>query len=90
MSRGRRDDPEAADVGAPDHREEGRPGDEPGDPAAGRYGGGGVSGLSSLARLLLWDYDRGTLAYDLLCLALLLFLFLVPPQWLGDPIAGRP
>lgn len=38
-------------------------------------------------RLLLWDFDRGTLAYELLCLLLLLFLFLTPPGWLADPMA---
>ena len=42
------------------------------------------------ARLLLWDYDRGSLAYDALCLALLLFILLVPPAWLGDPLVIGP
>ena len=37
-------------------------------------------------RFLLWDYDRGSLAYDLLCVLMLLFIVLVPPAWLGDPL----
>ena len=41
-------------------------------------------------RLLLWAYERGSLPYDLLCLALLSFLFLVPPGWLGDPMRIVP
>jgi hypothetical protein len=38
------------------------------------------------SRLLLWDYERGSLAYDVLVLLLLLFVLLVPPTWLGDPM----
>ncbi len=53
--------------------------------------GGRVAGaLRPLPRLLLWDFERGSLAYDLLCLALLLLVFLVPPGWLGDPLVPRP
>jgi hypothetical protein len=44
---------------------------------------------SRLARLLLWDFDRGTLAYDLLWIVMVLFLALVPPAWLGDPLVVR-
>ena len=43
-----------------------------------------------LTRLLLWDYGRASLPYDVLCLLLLLFLFLVPPAWLEDPMAVFP
>jgi hypothetical protein len=46
--------------------------------------------LSPRARLLLWDYERGSLPYDLLCLILLLVLFLVPPALLGDPMVIHP
>lgn len=46
--------------------------------------------MSPLARLLLWSYERGSLAYDLLCLVVLLFLLLVPRSWLADPMAVRP
>ena len=37
-------------------------------------------------RFLLWDYERGSLPYDVLCLLMLLFIVLVPPAWLGDPL----
>ena len=43
-----------------------------------------------LLRLLLWDFERGSLAYDALCLLILLFVFLLPPAWLGDPMALLP
>ncbi len=46
--------------------------------------------LSASARLLLWDYDRGGLAYDLACLSILLLLLLVPPGWWGDPLWSGP
>jgi hypothetical protein len=49
-----------------------------------------VDNLSPRARLLLWDYTRGSLPYDLLCLLLLLLMLLVPPIWLGDPMVPRP
>ena len=46
--------------------------------------------LLPLSRLLLWDYSRGSLPYDVLCVVLLLFIVFVPPAWLGDPfVAGR-
>jgi hypothetical protein len=44
---------------------------------------------SPAARLLFWDYERGSLAYDLLCLLMLLFVLLAPPGWLGDPMVPR-
>jgi hypothetical protein len=46
--------------------------------------------LSPLTRLLLWDYDRGTLAYELFCLVLLLLLLLSPAGFWGDPMAFAP
>lgn len=39
-----------------------------------------------MSRLLLWDYPRGSVPYDVLCAALLLLVFLIPPAWLGDPM----
>jgi hypothetical protein len=45
---------------------------------------------SSLARLLLWDYERGGLAYDVACLVVLAILLLVPPSWWGDPLRSFP
>jgi hypothetical protein len=49
-----------------------------------------VSTLSGLPRLVLWDYERGSLHYDLFCVLLLLIMLLVPPHWLGDPMLVRP
>jgi hypothetical protein len=49
-----------------------------------------AASLSRRARVLLWDFERGSLAYDLLCLFLLLLLLLVPAAWWGDPMAPRP
>ena len=46
--------------------------------------------MNPRARLLLWSYERGSLAYDLLWLVVLLFLVLVPRAWLADPMAVRP
>lgn len=46
--------------------------------------------MSPRARLLLWSFERGELAYDLVWVLVLLFLFLVPPAWLADPMAARP
>jgi hypothetical protein len=46
--------------------------------------------LSPRARRLLWDYARGSLAYDLLCLLLFSAVFAVPPSWWGDPMWVRP
>jgi len=44
--------------------------------------------LLPVSRLLLWDYGRGSLPYDVICVMLLVFIFLVPPSWLGDPMAA--
>lgn len=49
-----------------------------------------ASDLSPRARLLLWDYERGSRPYDLLCLLLFLVVFTVPPSWWGDPMWVRP
>ena len=46
--------------------------------------------LSLLARVLLWDFERGSMAYDLLCLGLLAFLLLASPVWLKDPMVVGP
>ena len=47
-------------------------------------------GLSRRARLLLWDFTRGSLAYDLLCLLILVLLLLVPVAWWRDPMRMVP
>lgn len=47
-------------------------------------------GLSRQARLLLWDFSRGSVAYDLLLLLMLLVLLLVPVSWWHDPMRSWP
>jgi hypothetical protein len=41
---------------------------------------------SRAARVLLWDYNRLSGPYMILCLVLLAFVLLVPPEWLRDPM----
>ncbi len=40
-----------------------------------------------LVRAFYWTDDRATLAYDLWVIAILAFVWLTPPGWLGDPTA---
>jgi hypothetical protein len=42
--------------------------------------------LTGLTRLLLWDYARGGLAYDVLCLVMALIVFFAPDGLLADPM----
>ncbi len=35
-----------------------------------------------------WTYDRATWQYDLMVIAILAFVWLTPPSWLGDPMAS--
>ena len=44
---------------------------------------------SVLVRLLLWDYGRGSLAYDLALLLAVLLVLLVPAGFWGDPLRVR-
>jgi hypothetical protein len=44
---------------------------------------------STLVRLLLWDYGRGSLAYDLAVLLVVLLVLLVPASFWGDPLRVR-
>ena len=37
---------------------------------------------------LFWTFDRGTWQYDLMVIAILAFVWLTPPDWLGDPTAS--
>ncbi len=46
--------------------------------------------LTPRTRLMLWDYERATLAYELMWLLILLFVLLVPAAWLGDPMVAAP
>jgi hypothetical protein len=41
---------------------------------------------SEAVRLLLWDYARGSLAYDLAFVTVVLLVLLVPGGFWGDPL----
>ena len=41
---------------------------------------------SATVRLLLWDYARGSLAYDLAVAVVLLLILVVPGGFWGDPL----
>src|SRR5262245_29160739 len=41
-------------------------------------------------RAFFWTDERATLPYDLWVVAILSFVWLVPPDWLGDPTATGP
>ena len=45
----------------------------------------GARGLFN--RAFFWTDERATLPYDLWVIAILAFVWLVPPDWLGDPMA---
>jgi len=45
----------------------------------------GARGLFN--RAFFWTDERATLPYDLWVIAILAFVWLVPPAWLGDPVA---
>jgi hypothetical protein len=49
----------------------------------------GASRLTPLVRVLLWDYERGSVAYDLALLVVALVLGLVPGGFWGDPLWWR-
>ncbi len=42
--------------------------------------------LSPLVRFILWDYERGSLPYDVAFVLVLLALLLVPGGYWGDPL----
>jgi hypothetical protein len=44
---------------------------------------------SRLFRLLLWDFSRGSLAYDLAFVVVVLLVLLVPGGFWGDPLWAR-
>jgi CDP-diacylglycerol--glycerol-3-phosphate 3-phosphatidyltransferase len=48
----------------------------------------GVRGVFN--RAFFWTDERATLPYDLWVLAILAFVWLTPPDWLGDPMASGP
>ena len=39
---------------------------------------------------LFWTFERATWQYDLMVIAILAFVWLTPPEWLGDPMASGP
>ena len=39
---------------------------------------------------LFWTYERTTWQYDLMVVAILSFIWLTPPDFLGDPTATGP
>jgi CDP-diacylglycerol--glycerol-3-phosphate 3-phosphatidyltransferase len=48
-----------------------------------------ASGLRGvLLRAFYWTDERATVAYDLWVIAILAFVWVTPPDWLGDPIAA--
>jgi hypothetical protein len=57
--------------------------DEPGRPAA-------WTPATVVWRAFYWTYDRATWQYDLWVIAILAFVWLTPPDWLGDPTANGP
>ncbi len=46
--------------------------------------------LLALWRVFFWTYDRATWQYDVMVIAILAFIWLTPPGWLGDPMASGP
>jgi hypothetical protein len=45
-----------------------------------------MTNLSPLVRFLLWDYERGSLAYDVAFVLVLLVLLIAPGGFWGDPL----
>ena len=39
---------------------------------------------------LFWTFERATWPYDLMVIAILGFVWLTPPNWIGDPTATGP
>ena len=48
----------------------------------------GVRGFFN--RAFFWTDERTTIPYDLWVVAILAFVWLIPPEWLGDPTASGP
>ncbi len=48
----------------------------------------GVAGV--MKRAFFWTDERATLAYDLWVIAILAFVWLTPPAWIGDPTGTGP
>jgi hypothetical protein len=35
-----------------------------------------------------WTYERATWQYDVMVIAILAFVWLTPPEWIGDPMVA--
>ncbi len=46
--------------------------------------------LRMIWHALFWTFERATWQYDLMVIAILAFVWLTPPEWLGDPMAAGP
>lgn len=46
--------------------------------------------LEGLGSVILWSYNRGTFPYDIMCAAILLFVFLTPGSVFHDQTAPIP
>ncbi len=46
--------------------------------------------LEGLGSVILWSYNRGTFPYDIMCAAILLFVFLTPGSVFHDHTAPTP
>ena len=44
--------------------------------------------LKAMWRTVYWTYERATWQYDLMVVAILAFVWLTPPSWIGDPHAA--
>ena len=44
--------------------------------------------LRMLWNALYWTHERATWQYDLMVVAILAFVWLTPPAWIGDPHAS--
>ena len=44
--------------------------------------------LRVLWNAFFWTYGRATWQYDVMVIAILAFVWLTPPGWLGDPMAS--
>ena len=40
--------------------------------------------LNTLKKLFFWNYERNTWQWDMLCVAILIFIFLTPKSWFGN------
>ena len=43
--------------------------------------------LLVLWKAFFWTYERASWQYDLMVIAILAFVWITPPAWLGDPTA---